>query len=58
MGILFLIAWYIAETKHYLKMGWCNIYPCLQQQKAVPLFISAYIWCDVVAVETGENKIP
>ena len=38
-------------------MGWCNMYPRLIQQKAVPLLISAYTWRDLVAVETGENKI-
>ena len=32
---------YTAKTKHYLKMGWCNMYPRLQQQKVVSLFISA-----------------
>ena len=36
-------------------MGWCNTYARLQQQKAVPLFISAKTWRHLVAVETGEN---
>ena len=38
-------------------MGWYNMYPRLQQQKAVPLFISVKTWRDFVAVESGENKI-
>ena len=38
-------------------MSWCDMYPRLYQQKAVPLLISAKTWRDLVAVEIGENKI-
>ena len=37
-------------------MGWCYMYPRLYQQ-AVSFFISALTWRDLVAVETGENKV-
>ena len=38
-------------------MGWCNMYPCLLQQKAVSSFISAKTMRDLVAVGIGGNKI-
>ena len=28
-GFYFLIPYYIAKTKHYFKVGWCNMYPRL-----------------------------
>ena len=38
-------------------MGWCNMYPRLKQQKGGAFVYSAETWKDLVAVETGENKI-
>ena len=34
-----------------------GMYTRLEQQEEVPLFIIAETWHDLVAVETGENKI-